>query len=195
MNHASATHVRGGLGAGIEAVRKNWGFFLVSGIVFVVLGGLALVYSMLTTLASVFVFGCALVIGGIFQIIHAFKASQWSGILLELLAGVLYIVVGLLMATRPLAGALSLTLLLAVLFLAIGAFRIAATAILRPPRWGWLLLSGIITFLLGVLVAAALPESGLWVIGTFVGIDMIFNGVWLIMLAFGTRTLPVFSLP
>ena len=62
--------------------------------------------------------------------------------------------------------------------------------ILRPPSWGWLHLSGIVTFLLGIFVWGQWPESALWVIGTLVAIDMIFNGVWLVMLALNARGLP-----
>jgi uncharacterized membrane protein HdeD (DUF308 family) len=107
--------------AGLETVRNHWGYFLASGIAFLVLGTIALAYTVLTTLASVFVFGVALFVGGIFQTVHAFKTSmsKGSGFLLDLLVGVLYVTAGLLMAVHPLAGAQSLTLLLASIFLAL----------------------------------------------------------------------------
>ena len=138
--------------AGLETVRKHWGYFLASGIAFLVFGTIALAYAMLTTLASVFVFGVALFFGGMFQIVHAFKTSKWGGFSMDLLVGVLYVTAGLLMTVHPLAGAQSLTLLLAAFFLAVGSFRTMGAVILRPPSWGWLLLSGIVTFLLGILV-------------------------------------------
>lgn len=174
---------------GLETVHKHWGYFLASGIAFLVLGTIALAYTVFTTLASVFVFGVALFIGGIFQTVHAFKTSRWGGFLLDLLVGVLYVTAGLLMAVHPLAGAQSLTLLLAALFLAVGLFRAMGAVTLRPPSWGWLLMSGIVTFLLGILVWAQWPESALWLIGTLVAIDMIFNGIWLVMLALSARGL------
>ncbi len=176
---------------GLETVQKHWGYFLASGIAFLVLGTIALAYTVFTTLASVFVFGVALFIGGIFQTVHAFKtsASKWSGFLLDLLVGVLYVVTGLLMAVHPLAGAQSLTLLLAAFFLVMGLFRTMGAVILQPPSWGWLLVSGIVTLLLGIFVWIQWPESALWVIGTLVAIDMIFNGVWLVMLALNVRGL------
>lgn len=190
MNPGSTTDiVEHQILVGLEAVRKHWGYFLASGIAFLVLGTIALAYSVLTTLASVFVFGAALFFGGMFQIFHAFKASKWSGFLLDLLVGVLYVTAGLLMAVHPLAGAQSLTLLLAAFFLAVGVFRTMGAIILQPPSWGWLLASGIVTFLLGIIVWVQWPESALWVIGTLVAIDMIFNGVWLVMLALNVRGL------
>ncbi len=177
--------------AGLETVHNHWGYFLASGIAFLALGTIALAYTVLTTLASVFVFGVVLLIGGIFQAGHAFKTSvsKWSGFLLDLLVGVLYVITGLLMAVHPLAGAQSLTLLLASFFLVVGVFRTMGAVMLRPPSWGWLLASGIVTLLFGILVWAQWPESALWLIGTLVAIDMIFNGVWLVMLALNVRGL------
>jgi uncharacterized membrane protein HdeD (DUF308 family) len=174
----------------LHAVRRNWRWVLASGLAFVSLGALAFGYSVLVTLASVLVLGWALVFGGIFQVIHALKVSAWSGFLLELLLAILYVVVGLVMVTHPEVGAISLTLLLGVFFLVGGLFRIFAGTMLHPPGRAWLLLSGVVTLLLGMLIWAEWPASGLWVIGMFVAIDMIFSGTWLIMLALNARSLP-----
>ena len=174
----------------LTAVRHHWRWVLASGIAFIGLGSMAFTYSVLVTLASVFVLGWALVFGGLFQAMHAFKVSQWSGFLLELLLAILYGVVGLVMVTHPEAGAMSLTLLIGAFFLVGGLFRIFAGTMLHPPGRAWLLLSGAVTFFLGILIWAEWPVSGLWVIGTFVAIDMVFGGTWLIMLALNARSLP-----
>ncbi len=174
---------------GLESASKNWGWVLASGIAFVVLGVIALAFSVMTTLASVFVLGWILAFAGVFEAVHAFKLPRWSGVLLELLVAILYMVVGVLMIVRPAAGALSLTLLIGAFFLAGGLFRIVAAIAGRPPYWGWLLLSGIVTLLLGLLIVAEWPASGLWVIGMFLGIDLLFSGTSLIMFAFGLRNL------
>lgn len=151
---------------------------------------MAFSYSVLVTLASVFVLGWVLVFGGIFQAIHAFKVSQWRGFFLELLLTILYVVVGLVMVAQPEAGALSVTFLITAFFLVGGLSRIIAGTILHPPGRTWLLLSGTVTLLLGILIWAEWPASGLWVIGTFVAVDMVFSGSWLIMLALNARCLP-----
>jgi uncharacterized membrane protein HdeD (DUF308 family) len=174
----------------LGAVRHHWRWILASGIAFIGLGSMAFTYSVFVTLASVFVLGGVLVFGGIFQAIHAFKVSQWNGFLLELLMAILYVIVGLVMVAHPEAGALSVTLLIAVFFLVGGLSRIAAGTMLHPPGRAWLLLSGIVTLLLGMLIWAEWPASGLWVIGTFVAIDMVFSGTRLIMLALNARSLP-----
>ena len=135
----------------LDAVRRNWRWVLASGIAFVGLGSMAFAYSVLVTLASVFVLGWALVFGGLFQAIHAFKVSKWNGFLLELLLAILYVVVGLMMVAHPEAGAMSLTLLIGAFFLVGGLFRIFAGTMLHPPGRAWLLLSGAVTLLLGTL--------------------------------------------
>ncbi len=173
-----------------DVVRRNWGWVLASGLAFVSLGSLAFGYSVLTTLASVFVVGCALVFGGLFQAMHAFKVSQWSGFFLELLLAILYVVVGLMLVAHPGVGASSLTLLLVAFFLVGGLSRIVAGTLRHPPGWVWLLVSGAVTVCLGLLIWAEWPVSGLWVIGMFVAIDMIFGGTWLIMLALKARSVP-----
>ena len=174
---------------GLESASKNWRWVLASGMAFVMLGALALAFSVMTTLASVFVLGWILAFAGIFEAVHAFKLPRWSGVLSELLAAILYVVVGVLMIVRPAAGALSLTLLIGAFFLVGGIFRIVAAAVMRPPNWGWLLVSGIVTLLLGLLIVAEWPASGLWIIGMFLGIDLIFSGISLTMFAFGLRNL------
>jgi uncharacterized membrane protein HdeD (DUF308 family) len=174
----------------LHAVRRNWRWVLASGLAFVSLGSLAFGYSLLVTLASVFVVGWALVFGGIFQAMHAFKISQWNGFLLELVMAILYVVVGLMMVVHPEAGGLSLTLLMGAFFLVSGLFRIFAATMLHPPGRAWLLVSGAVSLLLGLLIWGEWPASGLWVIGMFVAIDMIFGGSWLIMLALNARSLP-----
>ena len=179
----------------LDPVRQNWKWVLASGIAFVILGTVAFGYSVLVTLASVFMLGWALLFGGIFQAVHAFRVFQWSGFLLELLLAILYMVVGLVMVAHPEAGALSMTLLIAAFFLVGGLSRVFAGTIFHPPGQAWLLLSGVVTLLLGILIWAGWPVSGLWVIGTFVAIDMVFSGIWLTMLALNTRRLPFSRIP
>lgn len=176
MNHQSATGDYSSFQSGLDSVRENWGWILASGIAFFVFGVIALSYSVLVTMASVLVLGWVLIFGGILQSVHAFKIVRWSGFLLELLACILYVVVGALMVLNPGASAVSLTLLMAAFFLVSGVFRILTAATLQPPSWGWLLISGMVTFLLGILIWAEWPVSSLWVIGLFIGIDMIVSG-------------------
>jgi uncharacterized membrane protein HdeD (DUF308 family) len=106
------------------------------------------------------------------------------------LTGVLYLVVGFMFIRNPVEAAATLTLMLALALMFVGIMRIIVAVSSGSQHWVWLLLNGIITLVLGILILNQWPESGLWVIGLFIGIDMIFYGWALVMLAIGVRSLP-----
>jgi uncharacterized membrane protein HdeD (DUF308 family) len=176
--------------AGLHELRRNWGWFLLLGIALIILGLVALSATFIATIATVLVLGWILVIDGVFQAAMAFWSRQWSGFFLHVLAGVLALIVGFLMLSKPVAAGLTLTLLLAVFFFVSGFFRILASLIMQFPSWPWVLLSGVINVVLGALIWSEWPESGLWVIGLFVGIDMIFCGWSYVIFALTVRRLP-----
>jgi uncharacterized membrane protein HdeD (DUF308 family) len=175
---------------GIDEVRRNWGWFLVLGISLVVLGVFAISWSLLTTIASVLLFGWLLVISGVLEVASSIWARRWTGFFLHLLAGVLDVVVGLLIVTHPVAAAAALTLLLAAFFLVSGAYRIATAVALRFPNWGWALLGGVVTVLLGAMLWGEWPETALWFIGLCVGIELLFRGWTWVMFALTVHGLP-----
>jgi uncharacterized membrane protein HdeD (DUF308 family) len=172
---------------GLEEIRRKWGWFLVLGIALVVLGVIALAVPHLATLTSVMLFGWLVMLGGVFEAVAAFSAPKWTGVLLHLLSGILGVVVGTLTITHPAAGAGALTLLLASFFFVSGFFRIGAAVMLRFPAWGWAVFGGIVSALLGALIWAEWPSSAVWVIGTFVAIDLLLRGWAWIMFAFAAR--------
>ena len=178
------------VGHELERLRQDWWCFLLLGLTLVTLGTVAIVAPLIAALATVSLFGVLLIVGGTAQIIGAIWSGQWSGVLLRLLIGLLYVVVGALMIRHPVSAATALTLLLIAFLLATGAFNIVASLHLRFPHWGWTLANGFISLMLGIIIWSKLPEVGPWVIGLFLGIEMIFNGWAWIMLALGLRSLP-----
>lgn len=176
--------------ADIRELREKWGWLLGLGLVSIILGIIALSSSALFTLASVFFLGWILLVGGILELINAFWQRQWGGFFLHLFNGILAAVVGVIMMGNPAASAVLLTLLLAMFFMVAGLFRLIAALAMRYPSWGWRLFNGIITLLLGILIWAQWPVSGLWVIGLFVGLDLIISGWASVMLALAARNLP-----
>jgi uncharacterized membrane protein HdeD (DUF308 family) len=116
------------------------------------------------------------------QVVHAFAFKEWSGFFIDLLTGLLYIAVGFMIVANPEVSAASLTLLIALFLIFGGIFKIAVAITTRYQHWGWLLLYGVVTLALGISIWRQWPLSGLWVIGLFVGIDMILNGWSLVML-------------
>jgi len=176
------------LGA-LEELHRHWALFLSVGVALMALGIVATLTAGLSTIAAVDFFGWILVIAGAGVTIHAFWAKRWSGFFLQLLSGLLYLAAGWMLATHPELSAIALTLVIAISFVVQGAFRIGAALSTRIDGWDVLLVSGIITLLLGLMIWNEWPLSGVWVIGLFVGIDMFFYGGWFVSLALAVRTL------
>jgi uncharacterized membrane protein HdeD (DUF308 family) len=173
----------------LEAIRGNWGWLLALGIVLVVVGTIAVAMPFAFSLASAVAFGVLLLMGGIAQLVGAFWTRDWSGFFLSLLIGVLYVVLGVLFLRDPGDALLAMTLLLACVLMVGGLFRIIGSLMFQFPHWGWVLTGGIINLVLGIMIWQQWPVSGLWVIGLFVGIDLMFTGWTWVMLALAIRNL------
>lgn len=171
----------------IKKLSKNWLPFLILGSVLMVLGFLSIGASFFVTILTVAIIGVLLMIGGIMQIVNSFYTGRWSGFLMHLALGILYLVVGFMLLDAPMLNAITLTFLLSVFFIVVGLFRMFGSLSTQFPGWGWSLFSGIVTFLLGVLIYKHWPSSGLWVIGLFVGIEMVFSGWYWLMFSASLR--------
>jgi uncharacterized membrane protein HdeD (DUF308 family) len=171
-----------------QAIRKHWGWFLFLGILFIIGGTLAILLPGWASLSLELVIGWILLIAGIFQVIHSFASKGWGAFFLRFLGGLLYIAAGILLLFYPLGGLLTLTLLLAILFIVQGIFRIMFSIQIKGRgQWGWALFGGLITLALGILIYVQWPSSSVWVLGLFLGIDLIFAGWTLVMLSLASR--------
>jgi uncharacterized membrane protein HdeD (DUF308 family) len=171
-------------------LRSDWWCLLLLGIFLVVCGTLAVVFPIVTNIAVMVVLGIALIAAGIATIVTSFWAGKWSGLLLQLLVGILYVVVGLQITDAPVAAGLVTAIFLAGFFIVVGAFRTVAALMIRFPHWGWALLNGAVTFVLGVAVYRHFPQCAFWVVGLLVGVEMLLNGWTWIALAFSIRRIP-----
>jgi len=174
-----------------NALRHKWGWLLVLGLSMVILGTVALIIAPAATLGTVLVLGWLLVVSGVVEAIQAFRVRKWTGIFLHLIGGVLGILVGLLIVTHPVAGALVWTLLFASFFTAIGLFRLVAAIRLKFPNWGWAAFDGAVTLVLGTLLWIDWPGSGLWFLGFAVGVSLLLRGWSYVMFAIAVRSVPV----
>jgi len=163
------------IGATPEMIH-NWGWLLAFGIVLIVLGIVAVVRAATATIVSMVFFGWLLLFASVIQFVEAFMVGHWAGFFLHLLIAILFGVVGLLMVVRPVISAEALTFLMSVFFLLGGLYQLIAAVWSHLPGWGWQAVNGIVSAVMGVLILAQWPVSGLWVIGLFVGIDLIFYG-------------------
>jgi uncharacterized membrane protein HdeD (DUF308 family) len=169
-------------------LKKNWAWLLGFGILSILLGTLGLGMTFGLTLVSVQLFGILLVVGGVFQLFHAFKCKGWKSTIWHLLIALLYVVAGVLMVVDPLLASATLTLVIAWILIAVGIMRGVMAFQLRPASgWYWPLISGIVSIALGSMIIAEWPASGLWVIGLFVAVELIFNGWSYIFVALAAR--------
>jgi len=175
----------------LTELRRNWGWILAFGCISIVVGMFAVIYSMVFTLVSVLFLAGMLVAAGVIEAGYAIGHRERGHLVWYLLEALLAIAIGLLLLQSPVRGALVLTILLATYFIVAGIFRIVAALALRPPNWGWILFNGIVTMGLGIFVWGGWPVSGLWVLGLFIGVTMIFSGWARVMLAVALRSHPL----
>jgi uncharacterized membrane protein HdeD (DUF308 family) len=169
-------------------VSKNWGWLLCLGILFVILGTIGLGRLFALSLAGAFSFGILMIIGGAAQFIEAVKCKGWKSLAYHVLIAVLYVVGGLFLIWNPLAAKLLLTWILGAVLICVGIIRVVMALQMRATgSWIAPLLGGIISIILGGLILAKLPLSGLFVIGLFIAIELITNGWSYIFIALAAR--------
>lgn len=173
---------------GLEPLRAKSGWIIALGVIYIIGGIIALGSVVLATVATVFVVGIMMVIAGVAEVINAFQIKTWGKFILWLLLGALYIVAGFLTFENPLLAAAFLTLFLGISLIVSGIMRVAlAFSMQQTMPWIWVLLSGIITILLGLIIVAHWPVSSLYILGLFLGIDLIIAGVGWIGIGFGLK--------
>jgi uncharacterized membrane protein HdeD (DUF308 family) len=170
-------------------LRKCKNLFLALGLAMIVIGTLAIGYPVVATLLTVEFIGVLLIVAGIVEIVSCIWARRLGSFLQHIVCGLLYLFLGVVMLDRPLLAATGYTLVMAFFFFAAGLFRVAFGLSQRFSGWGWVVLSGSISLILGVMIWRDLPEAALWVIGTFVGIDLLFNGWSWVMLGLAARNI------
>jgi uncharacterized membrane protein HdeD (DUF308 family) len=173
----------------LEAIRGNWGWILALGIILIVVGTLAIAMPFAASFASAVAFGALFLVGGVAQLVGAFWTRDWSGFFLNLLVAVLYLVVGVIFLRHPGEALLVVTIILACGFMVSGLFRIIGSLMYQFPQWGWTLLGGVISLLLGIYIYSQWPFDSFIIPGLFVGIDMIFSGWTWVALALALKNL------
>jgi len=172
----------------LQALGAHWGWFVGLGILLLLLGLVGAGYVLAMTLASVIFIGALMLVGGILQLIQAWRVKAWRGFLIWSLAGVCYVAAGALALYNPIAGASALTLLLGAVLIATGALRLWIWLNHRSqPGWRWLAFSGLITLAAGLLIAIGWPGNSLWILGLLLVFDLIFQGFSLILLGLALR--------
>ena len=183
-----ADHLRAKLS---KAVHDHWRLFLIEGIVLIALGAAAVVVPLVASVAITIIVGWLFLIGGGVGLITTLTAKQAPGFWYSLLSAVLALAVGAVLLWSPLRGVLTLALVMAAYFFADGIASIMQAIEHRRDNtrsWGWLIVSGCVDLLLAALIITGWPGTAAWAIGLIVGIDLIFGGTALLMVALGART-------
>jgi uncharacterized membrane protein HdeD (DUF308 family) len=187
MSTTTPQDVRAALG---RALHEHWGLFLAEGIILVILGLLAIVVPPLASLAVTIFIGWLFVISGIAGLIMTVRARGAPGFWWSLISAVIALIAGVLLLWQPVLGVLSLTFVLIAFFLIDGILSIILAIEHRRElvgRWGWILASGIVDLIIAVIIWAGLPGTAAWALGLLVGIDLVFGGTALIMVALHAR--------
>ncbi|WP_415355775.1 HdeD family acid-resistance protein [Halioglobus sp. Uisw_031] len=169
-------------------LKKHWAWMLSLGIVMVILGVIGLGMTVLFNETVVMYFGFLLLFGSGVQLMQAFRAEAWKGRVWHVLIALVYIVGGIIAVTEPVIAGMTLALLIAWTLIVIGVLRLVMALQMRGAAgWLWTLLGGALSVVLGVMIINEWPQSGLWVIGLFVAIEILFAGWSQIMIALAAK--------
>jgi uncharacterized membrane protein HdeD (DUF308 family) len=181
---------RGPLWVGVEELRRGWGWFVGLGLILLLLGLLCLSSAAAAFLVWELILAYSLIAGGVLSLAHAFWRRRWGGFFLEMFSGILYVVVGSMILYNPLTSGIGLGLLIGLALLIGGAFRIAVSLTTPMHHQAWVFLNGVLTLAAGVYLLWLMrysPPSGMWLIGVFFGVELVFNGWSLVMLGLVAR--------
>ena len=172
-----------------QELKAGGNMSLILGILAVVAGVCAISSPAVAgALATKFV-GAFLLGSGILEIIGALRSGGWRAGALGFISGILSLLAGGVILSHTLMTLTILTLVLAIYFLIDGIGKIALAFKVKPePAWGMVLFSGIITLLLGLMIWRNWPLSGVWAIGTLIGVNMLMSGMNMILLGTTLRS-------
>lgn len=161
----------------IEVLQRHRGWLFAIGCVLVLLGIIGLGMEIALTIVSMYFFAAIMMISGLSHFADAFKNKRWEGAVWQIFIAILYLISTCIILYDPLLASTVITALLAWTLIIIGAVRIAMSFTLRGSKgWGWIFFAGITSLILGILILAHWPMTGLWVIGMFIAIDMLVSG-------------------
>ena len=173
--NASGPH---SLGEGLTALRHKWGWIVALGIISMIAGVIALGSVVWATAWAVLIIGVMLVMEGVSEIVAAFNVKSWGKFAFWVLLGLLYVAAGIICFWRPFEAATILTLFLGAALVVGGVVRMFLAWHMREAGkpWGWVVVSGIISVLLGLIIVAKWPYSAFYTLGIFMGVDLLFIG-------------------
>ena len=187
--HTSAAPAFDVFGLGPDESRRDWRPFLAWGLVLAGVGAFAVGLPFAAPGAGWLV-GALVMVGGAIQLTAAVRAWEWGGLRPRALTGAVYLTLGAVLAGLPTDGAVWLTLVLAIGLAGGGVLRTGGAAAERFAGRGWVLASGLLAVLVGVLIGEQWPDAGLWAVGLLAGLDLSASGLAWVMFARDVRATP-----
>ncbi|MHB2150653.1 HdeD family acid-resistance protein [Calditrichota bacterium LG25] len=177
----------------VKELPASWKWLLTLGVLNLLFGAIGISIAGLVTITTTILFGILMFLSGVLQTYHWFKEkdASWSGRIPHLIFALLYLAGGVVIFIDPISGASALTIMLAVVFILIGALRLGLSTLLAIHGWRWLqhAIGGILALVLGIYILINWPISSLWVIGLLISVEMILNGWQMIIVALKTKKL------
>ncbi len=177
------------VGAVRRSLKEHWQLFLIQGILLVILGALAIAVPVIASVAVAAFVGWLLFFAGLFRAMSLFRAPHAPGYWTSLLFSILTAILGLIIALFPLQGAITLTMVLTAYFIVhgISSFFLAFSIRGGTGRWVLLFIGGIIDLALAALVISGWPTTSVFILGLYVGINLLFTGFALIFASLDAR--------
>lgn len=180
-----------GLPAASTTLRKHSTWFIVYGVLLVLLGIFAILAPGVASLAVEIMVGWLLLLGGAFGLFAVISSGRSApGFWWNLITAIVCILAGLSLLTRPLTGVLTLTIIVAIYLLANGIAHVIQAIQYRteiPSAWAWVLIGGLVDIVLGLIIVSGLPGTAIWVLGLLIGINLVMTGVAVTMAAVCVR--------
>jgi uncharacterized membrane protein HdeD (DUF308 family) len=172
----------------VQVVGSRW--LNAIAVLIIVLGIAAIVFPFFASVASTLVFGWIFIFAGVAQIAYAFQSKEAGQVAWKLILGLLYLFAGIVVVARPLEGVLAFTLVLGITMFVQGIIQVSIAFQLRrtSATWGWMLVSGLVGIIFGIFVWSSFPFSAAWLIGTLIGVNLLFDGAWMLTLHSGRRS-------
>jgi uncharacterized membrane protein HdeD (DUF308 family) len=176
------------LGVAVERLRGKWGAIVAFGALLMLMGLASLIFAFASTLAIVALNGVFFLVAGAAEIAVGMHAKSWGRFFLWVVGGLLYIGAGVLCILNPLLATTILTLVLGAGLIAAGAVRaVLAWELPSGPQRGMVFLAALITFGLGLIIVIHWPLSSAYVLGTLLGVDLLFHGAGWVSFGIGLR--------
>jgi uncharacterized membrane protein HdeD (DUF308 family) len=169
-------------------IKSSW--LIPLAIVTIGLGIFAVIFPLFAALDLTLFVGLVFILVGIIQIFYALQSWEIGQVFWKLILGCLYLIAGIFVAIYPLSGVFTVfTLVLGITTFVQGIIRVSIAFQMRRtvPNWGWMLVSGIISIIFGIYIWSSSLLSATWLIGNLIGINLLFDGIWMLMLPSGQR--------